>query len=191
MNLVKMVTSNKKKHLLLKKLLTSKFYNLLVICMLVIFIWCSTNVSHAQSSELHTKNEFLAGILSLSMPGLGQFYADSPFKGSIFWLSDNLLFWTAVLLVVDIKIGYEKDLGFSVKAQQKSEYSDIRIIGASSAALAFVLLRIYDVIDAVSTAKDYNEKLVRESMEQKDNISLFMNLGKDGYTPSIGLSYRY
>ncbi len=116
--------------------------------------------------QIERKDPLLAGVLSWYMPGLGQFYAGKYLKGSIFWVLENTLFISALLTVTDINFSSNEEIGFQFSIKPKENLSrDDETIGISL-FIGWGLFHIYNIIDAIQTARDVNlENKVQSKLE--------------------------
>lgn len=116
-------------------------------------------IAQQDKIKIYKKDPFLAGALSFYNPGLGQYYVGEPLKGTLFWVGENALFWSSLLTVMDLSINLKKDVGFEFKIKRKKNLSDERIYTSIGLGFAFIVLHIYNIIDAVNSAKKYNKSL--------------------------------
>ena len=141
-----------------------KFFSLKWLSVLILTLAIITTTSrgaYCNSEEnlvLDRKDPFLAGALSFYNPGLGQFYAGENAKGIVFWLTENAFFFSALFTVMDLSVKLKKDFGFEFSISQKTNLSTERIVTSVSLGLAFIILHIYNIIDAVNSAKEYNAR---------------------------------
>ncbi len=126
-----------------------------ILCILVLF-FIVLSVDHSYCDYYNRKDPLLSGVLSWYMPGLGQFYCEKYVKGSIFWLIENTLFISTILTVADINFSVNKDIGFQFSIKPKETISRKEETIGITLAVSFVLFHIYNVIDAVQTAKNVN-----------------------------------
>ncbi len=155
----------------------------ILVLLILVILSLSSNLIFAKqdSQKISKKDPFLAGALSFYNPGLGQYYVGEVEKGTIFWIGENILFWSALLTVMDLSFKFKKDFGFEFKIKQKANLSDERIIASVSLGIAFLALHIYNIIDAVDGAKRYNRRLEQKLFNQQTfNVGVFG--GQDGVT---------
>ena len=126
-----------------------------ILFFIIIFLLLQFN-SEIYCERVMRKDPLLAGVLSWYMPGLGQFYAEEYLKGSIFWLVENGLLVSAILVVADIHFSMNKDIGFQFTIKLKDEITPKQERIGLSLGIAYLLFHIYNVVDAIQTAKIYN-----------------------------------
>lgn len=102
------------------------------------------------------KDPILAGALSWYVPGLGQMYSGSVLKGAAFFVIEETLLISTVLIFAEIKLDFTGSvgLGINIKSRSNPDRDDQRnalILGISLVAVHFV-----NIIDAVNTARRYN-----------------------------------
>ncbi len=140
--------------------------------------------SITNSYMVEEKDPFIAGLLSVSMMGLGQFYAKEYTKGSLFVLADFIQKGSLILLIVNFNDKYtNKDNGDNVvKWSELTTPDKILIIGY----LTFYFgTQVYCVVDAMKSAENYNRS-IKKMRESKFNIGFSLN--KDN--PILALNYR-
>jgi TM2 domain-containing membrane protein YozV len=136
-----------------------------------------------QSRSQDRKNPFLAGIFSWYHPGLGQFYVGETRKATLFWITENVLFFSLVLNIADIKIGIKRDIGFEFSIKLKKNPSTLRIASTVGLGLLLIAVHIYNIIDAINSAQEYNQKMFAREFElsQKNfSIESFANRDVNG-----------
>ncbi len=136
-------------------------------------VWCQEKLSYLK------KDPFLAGALSFYNPGLGQYYVGDTESGMLFWAGENILFFSALLMVTDISFKLKKDFGFEFKIEQKSNLSDGRIATAIGLGVGFLFLHIYNIIHAVNGAKDFNKRLEDRFFSNSDDIPFGIAINQD------------
>ena len=147
--------------------------------------------ANCQSDEnilLDRKDPFLAGALSFYNPGLGQIYAGENVKGLVFWITENVFFFSALFIVMDLSVKLKKDFGFEFSISQKPNLSNERIVTSASLGVAFLILHIYNIMDAVNSAKDYNSRQKEKLfMDSQAGLNLQLTEKSDG----LFLSYSF
>jgi len=102
--------------------------------------------------ETERKDPFIAGVLSWSWSGLGQFYTQNYKKGSAFLLADLAEKGVLVYMLFHISEKYSS-------SDQDVNWSDISkkdqtiVVGL---LFSIFITRVFSVIDAVDSAHDYN-----------------------------------
>ncbi len=117
------------------------------------------------------KDPFIAGILSWLMMGTGQMYCREYTKGSIFIAADLIDKAALVLLISHINSRY---------APQSGEIININFSAFDTGTQALTLLylvgslslRAYSVIDAMNSAKKYNERIFAPRRQEGLDFSL-------------------
>jgi len=111
-----------------------------------------SNVSPIIFEEPERKDPFIAGVLSWSWSGLGQFYTQNYKKGSAFLLADLAEKGALVYMLFYISEQYSS-------SDQGVNWSDISrkdqtiVVGL---LFSIFLTRVFSVVDAVDSAHDYN-----------------------------------
>lgn len=135
-------------------------YKKLLIIFIIIFF--SVNLYPEKDMKYYNeKDPFVAGLLSATMLGLGQFYTKDYLKGSIFVFTDLLQKGMILYLISYLSSNYtDDDINDDVVEWKEVNNSDRAVI------LGFVVFyygsRLYCIIDAMSGAKRYNENLKQE-----------------------------
>jgi len=117
------------------------------------------------------KDPFIAGILSWLMMGTGQMYCREYTKGSIFIAADLIDKAALVLLISHINSTY---------APQSGEIININISAFDAGTQALTILylvgslslRAYSVIDAMNSARKYNERIFAPRRREGLDFSL-------------------
>lgn len=140
---------------------------ILALIIIIIFIF-PLNLSGAENNFNQTyqrKSPFLAGIFSWYHPGLGQFYVGETKKATIFWLSENILLFSVILNIADIKFAFKRDFGFEFSIKLKNNPSNTRIATTIGLGVILIALHIYNIIDAIGSAQLYNQKIFARQFE--------------------------
>lgn len=120
------------------------------------------------------KDPFVAGLLSATMLGLGQFYVKQYTKGSIFVLLDLVQKGMLIWMVSALNERYTARDGSDSIVEWK-ELTD----GDQALVLGFVAFyfgtRLYSIVDAMSGAADYN----RQSRLRASLPDLNYHVGRD------------
>ncbi|MFW5770284.1 MAG: hypothetical protein ACOCX9_02505 [Spirochaetota bacterium] len=130
----------------------------------------------------HKKDPLFAGILSMYMPGLGQYYSGEIAKGTVFLMTEYTLLFGSLLYFLDFNFSAGGDSGFNMRVDAKrtelggisTERKNI-FYGMLSALL---IIHAYNISDAVQSAKDYNGWLEEERLRINRKY------------PEIEMSYR-
>jgi hypothetical protein len=102
------------------------------------------------------KEPFVAGLLSWSWPGLGQFYTQDYAQGSFFLLADLIQKGLLIYLISYYSDKYTRERD-QVVEWKSMEAQDKTIIIAY--AFSFLVLRVACVLNAVSSAETYNREI--------------------------------
>lgn len=112
-----------------------------------------SNVRPIIFEEPERKDPFIAGVLSWSWSGLGQFYTQNYKKGSAFLLADLAEKGVLVYMLFHISEKYSN-------SDQDVNWSDISrkdqtiVVGL---LFSIFLTRVFSVVDAVDSAHEYNK----------------------------------
>lgn len=102
------------------------------------------------------KDPFMAGFLSFSIWGLGQFYTKDYTKGSLFVFGDLVYKGLLVGLVIKLKNKYTDQVGDdTVVWRELDDFDKTLVIGY---ILTYLGLTFWSVYDAVESAHRYNRK---------------------------------
>lgn len=124
------------------------------------------------------KDPFFSAALSWFVPGLGQAYVGKPLKGGVYWLIDNAIFWTAVLNIAHVDIGFERDIGFRFAIRARDNLSSARIWTSIGLGLCYLAFHLYNVLDAAEDASIHNQRILLQEMRQSGvSLSLTPELG--------------
>jgi TM2 domain-containing membrane protein YozV len=128
------------------------------------------------------KDPLFAGILSMYVPGLGQYYSGEMVKGTVFLMTEYTLLFGSLLYFLDFNFSAGGDSGFNMRIDAKR--TDLGVVSTERKNVFFGMLSVllfihaYNITDAVQTAKDYNEWLEEEKFRIKKKY------------PEIEMSYR-
>jgi hypothetical protein len=106
--------------------------------------------------EPERKDPFIAGLLSWSWNGLGQFYTQNYTRGSFFLAADIAQKGLLIYGIFYYSDKYSGDDGNIVKWKNISNRDKSIIIGY---LFSMLLLKIACVVDAVSSAEEYNREI--------------------------------
>ncbi|GMT49067.1 MAG: hypothetical protein IEMM0008_0606 [bacterium] len=149
------------------------------VTFLFIMLFCFQSTWGQEKLSFLKKDPFLAGALSFYNPGLGQFYVGDTESGMLFWVGENILFFSALLMVTDISFKLKKDFGFEFKIKQKSNLSDGKVATAIGLGIGFLFLHIYNIIHAVDAAKDYNRQLEERFLSNSNDVPFGIAIRED------------
>lgn len=151
-----------------------------VVVLFFLFCFCMMISLQAVEPDVpEYKDPFLAGFLSWVMPGCGQIYSHAYTKGSLF-LFGNLVDKTALVsLVLYLNNNYNAGSTSSVRWNELKQ-------GDQALIITYVVLNIsyklFNSIDAVFTAQNYNEYTRKLSVHWNADIV-------PGSEPSGSFSY--
>lgn len=128
------------------------------------------------------KDPFIAGLLSWFMMGMGQIYAHEYTKGSIFIAANLVSKLSLVLLISHINTKYSPGGNEIINIDWKSFDSNTKFLVIGYFATSFGL-RVYNVVDAVKSAREYNERFFSQKGESGFSFSI------DPESISINMSF--
>jgi TM2 domain-containing membrane protein YozV len=106
------------------------------------------------------KDPILAGALSWYVPGLGQFYGGSIFKGATFMVLEFGLLYGTIISVAEIELGVSGNISLGLKIRSKDgEVSSAERTTAIVLGTALIVVHFVNIIDAVNTTRKYNREL--------------------------------
>ncbi|MDH4129533.1 MAG: hypothetical protein OEV44_12300 [Spirochaetota bacterium] len=105
------------------------------------------------------KDPFLAGIISTIMPGIGQIYSEEYTKGSLIILGDTLGKTAIITMIINYTNKYSSNSNNSVGWEELNGSDKALLISIGIIYLGFY---IWNINDAVESAKIYNAKSFRE-----------------------------
>lgn len=162
------------------------------ILIIIINFFILSNILFAQKEYEYyyyeKKDPFVAGLLSATMMGLGQFYTKEYTKGSIFVLTDFIQKGALIWMIVALNKKYtDEDKGDQVvEWQEISDTDKSLIIGY----LVFYFgSKIYCIIDAVHSANVYNENIEKQRKSIKTSLNL--DFGVEHKNISVGYFRRF
>ncbi len=114
------------------------------------------------------KDPIFAGMLSWYMPGLGQYYSGDVLKGTAFLVTEYTLTIGAIFYFLNFDFAAGGGTGFKVNIDAKR--TDLGVVETSRRnvfigvmSLVFVI-HLFNVADAVGSAKSYNVELQKERL---------------------------
>lgn len=162
--------------------------NLIISIIILIFsihYLSATQTNSTNYQYYQEKDPFIAGLLSATMLGLGQFYVKEYTKGSIFVLTDLVQDGMLIWLITNFNERYASGSDKIVRWQQLS-YGDKELV------LGFIVFyfgsRIYCIVDAMESAEKYNEDLKQNF---SDNQNLQFNYCYKNDNMSFSLSKKF
>ncbi len=132
------------------------------------------------------KDPFVAGLLSATMMGLGQFYTKDYLKGSVFVFTDLLQKGMIIYLISYLNNHYtDEDSNDEIVEWKEINNTDRAVV------LGFIGFyfgsRLYCIIDAISSAKKYNANL-REEFSRND-LKMNYLIGSDSLGVSLSKNF--
>ncbi len=104
------------------------------------------------------KDPILAAALSWYIPGLGQIYGGDILKGAIFWVAEEALIVSTIMIFAELKLDVTGNIGIGINIKEKespgAEQQKIAVV----LGIALVTVHLINVIDAVNTTRDYNRR---------------------------------
>lgn len=122
------------------------------------------------------RDPFIAGLLSWFMMGIGQIYCREYTKGSIFIAADLADKASLILLVSYINNKYSQS-DETIYVNWGAFEPGTKVLIISYFTIKFGL-RFYNVIDAIQSAKEYNQRY----MSQRDDKKLSLNVDRDSFS---------
>ena len=163
-----------------------KKFIILVLILLFFTNLYSQNTNNNNNIQYHKKDPFIAGLLSATMMGLGQFYTKDYLSGSMFVLNDFIQKGMLILLIANFGDKYTNE----EENDQIVEWKEINNVDKGIAigfAAYYFGTRFYCIIDAMASAEKYNKNLEKEFA--KDKLKFNYLLSKESL--SVSLSRRF
>jgi TM2 domain-containing membrane protein YozV len=117
------------------------------------------------------KDPFIAGVLSWSWTGLGQFYAQDYAKGSLFLVADMSQKGLFLYMLFHLSDKYQSNDEIISWTEMSTQDRGV-ILGL---AFSILVTKVLCVIDAVDSASDYNREVYYPYWRQKQNIDISYN----------------
>ncbi len=112
------------------------------------------------------KDPLFAGILSMYMPGLGQYYSGELAKGTAFLMTEYTLLLGSLLYFLDFNFSAGGDSGFNLGVDAKR--TDLGVVSTERKNVfmgmisVLLIIHAYNISDAVQSTKNYNAWLEEE-----------------------------
>ncbi len=135
----------------------------------------------------HRKDPFVAGVLSWSWTGLGQFYAQDYAKGSLFLMSDMAQKGLFLYMLFHLSDKYQSE-GEIVNWTDMSVQDRGLIIGLT---FSILVTKVLCVIDAVDSAMDYNREVYYPYWRKKQNIDVSYNPDSGNVNLSVKRRFNF
>ena len=140
----------------------------ILVAILLLLVLAAPVYSLAQEEDfpkyeediLRYKDPILAGALSWYVPGLGQFYAGSIFKGVTFMVVEFGLLYGTLISIAEIELGVTG--GFTLGIEIKGKGSDVTSTERTTAIVlgtTLIVVHFINIVDAVNTTRKYNREI--------------------------------
>lgn len=130
------------------------------------------------------KDPILAGALSWYVPGLGQFYAGSIFKGASFMVVEFALMYGTIISIAEVELGVTGGISLGIKISGKDgDVSSTQRTTAIVLGTTLIVVHFINIIDAVNTARRYNMELdqkIQPKLEYDPEMKAY-SFGISGY----------
>ncbi|HON78623.1 MAG TPA: hypothetical protein PK544_09055 [Spirochaetota bacterium] len=139
------------------------------------------------------RDPIFAGFLSWYVPGLGQYYSGKIWKGTAFLVTEYTLLFCAIFYFLDFDFSAGNGSGFQIHADAKR--TDLGVVETSRrnvfiGMLSVVfLIHLYNVSDAVQSAKDFNRELEIKRRELQRRYPFMSSYNND--TRSIYIGFQH
>lgn len=117
------------------------------------------------------KDPFVAGVLSWSWTGLGQFYAQDYAKGSLFLVADMSQKGLFLYMLFHLSEKYQSEDEIINWTDMSMQDRGV-ILGL---AFSILVTKVLCVVDAVDSTRDYNREVYYPYWRQKQNIDISYN----------------
>lgn len=133
------------------------------------------------------KDPFVAGVLSWSWTGLGQFYAQDYAKGSFFLMADMAQKGLFLYMLFHLSDKYQSEDEI-INWTDMSVQDRGMIIGLT---FSILVTKVLCVIDAVDSAKDYNREVYYPYWRKKQNIDVSYNPDSGNVNLSVKRRFNF
>lgn len=140
------------------------------------------------------RDPIFAGMLSWYVPGLGQYYSGQYVKGTVFLVTEYSIVIGALFYFMNFDFSAGGDSGLSLKVDARR--TDLGVVETSRRNV-FIglmatagLLHLYNVSDAVMSARDYNRSLDRRRQQMREKYPEINFDYEKGKGVSIGIRKR-
>ncbi|TAL30953.1 MAG: hypothetical protein EPN93_18975 [Spirochaetes bacterium] len=128
------------------------------------------------------KEPFVAGLLSWSWPGLGQFYTQDYAQGSFFLMADLIQKGLLIYLISYYSDKYTQNKN-DVVVWKNMEAQDKTIIIAY--AFSFLVLRVACVLNAVGSAETYNREIYFPYWKSQNKVRFSFDVKPGGLNVGV------
>ncbi len=143
---------------------------------------------------LKKRDPIFAGMLSWYVPGLGQYYSGQYAKGTIFLVTEYSIVIGALFYYLNFDFAAGTGSGFSLKMDARR--TNLGVVETSRRNIFVGLLvltgamHLYNVSDAVLSARDFNRSLDRRRQNMRDGYPELNFDYEHGKGVSIGIQKR-
>lgn len=143
---------------------------------------------------LKKRDPIFAGMLSWYVPGLGQFYSAEYVKGTVFLVTEYSIVIGALFYFLNFDFSAGGGSGLSLKVDARR--TDLGVVETSRRNVfiglmaAAGLLHLYNVSDAVLSARDFNQSLDRRRQQMREKYPEINFDYERGQGVSIGIRKR-
>jgi TM2 domain-containing membrane protein YozV len=141
------------------------------------------------------RDPILAGILSWYVPGLGQFYSDEIAKGAFFLITEYTLTLSAILYFVNFDFSAGGKSGFKINIDAKR--SDLGVVETPRKNVFIgimslvALIHLYNISDAVQSARIFNLNLETERKRLRDTYPFIFTNSDEKRSVYFGLQTHF
>lgn len=141
------------------------------------------------------RDPILAGILSWYVPGLGQYYSGEIGKGTIFLLTEYTLTLSAILYFINFDFSAGGKSGFKINIDAKR--TDLGVVETSRrnvfvGVMSLVaLIHLYNISDAVQSARTFNGNLERERKRLRETYPFIFTNSEEKRSVYFGFKTHF
>ncbi len=143
---------------------------------------------------LKKRDPIFAGMLSWYVPGLGQYYSGQYVKGTVFLVTEYSIVIGALFYFMNFDFSAGSGSGVSLKVDARR--TDLGVVETSRRNVFIGLmavagvLHLYNVSDAVMSARDFNQSLDRRRQRMREKYPEINFDYEQGKGVSIGIRKR-
>jgi hypothetical protein len=167
-------------------MIKKQIMKILILCVLCLFVFNLQAETNSNELVYQEKDPFIAGLLSVTMMGLGHFYTKDYLSGSMFVLNDFIQKGLLILLISNFNDKYADGPNNDkvVKWNEVTDTDKAIVIGFAAYYFGF---RLYSIIDAMDSAEKYNQNLRNEFAHNSIKMNYVISSEKVG----LGLSRKF
>lgn len=141
------------------------------------------------------RDPVFAGILSWYVPGLGQFYSGEVVKGTAFLVTEYTLAICAIFYFLNFDFNAGGGSGFHINIDAKR--SDLGVVETSRrnvfmGVMSLVaVIHLYNISDAVSSARAFNEELDRRRIRLRNEYPFLFTSSDSTGSTYIGIQQAF